>query len=111
MTINELHDVAEIRAENYRIDAMFALEKYMEKYDSGYPLWDMLNKIYDDIHDNNYMHVMDDVHELLADGYYADDLLVDYNKVRKVYATIRKYVTYSTIQNSAEQGIKNLKKI
>ena len=110
MNIKSLRGMYKSRANKYRTKAIEELEYYMEEYDTSYPLWGDLWKVLNALANDNYLSVMDCVHKIIADGYYAGDVLCDYKRVKKLYIDILKYATYRTLQNDAECGIDNLER-
>ena len=113
MNIKKLYSMSKSRANTYRAKALAELEHYMEGYEVLYPsnpIWGDLSKAFNDLIDDNYLSVMGHVHNIIADGFYADDVLSDYKEAKKIYLYILRYVTYRTLQNDADCGIDNLKR-
>lgn len=110
MNIKSLRSMSKSRASKYRTKAIGELEYYMEEYNTSYPLWDDLWKVLNALVNDDYLNVMDHMHSIIADGYYAGDILCDYKRVKKIYLHILRYVTYRTLQNDADCGIDNLKR-
>lgn len=110
MNIKKLYSMSKSRANTYRAKAIAGLEYYMDGYETRYPLWGDLSKVFNDLINDDYLSVMAHVHKIIADGYYTDDVLCEYKEVKKIYLHILRYVTYRTLQNDADCGIDNLKR-
>lgn len=109
MTIKELRRISKKRADTYKEKAIGALEYYMDGYETRYPLWGDLSKVFGDLMTDDYYSALDHMNDIISNGYYADDVLSDYKTVKTIYMYVLKYVTYRKLQLAADNGIENLK--
>jgi len=110
MNIKNLRSMSKNHANKYRTKSIEELEHYMEEYNTSYPLWNDLWKVLNALVNDDYLSVMDHIHNIIGDGYYAGDVLCDYKRVKKIYIDILRYATYRALQNDAECGIENLER-
>ena len=109
MDIKELCMISKKNAEIYRNKAIVALEYYMDQWDMRYPLWGSLARVFNELKADYYYDAIDMLHDIIADGYYADDVLCEYDKIKDIYILILKYVTYKELYHASKNGIENLK--
>ena len=110
MDIKELKYTSGKRAKYFKNKASTALEYYIEKWDTNSPVYNELLKVFNDLMRDDFIHVMDHLHSILSDGYYANEILLDYKDIKNIYVSVVKYVTYRTLENDCECGAISLKR-